>query len=38
MRPGWAHRSDGLVAAPTELGRGRFQPLAVAPGTYVFDK
>jgi len=41
----WTHhaawlgaRSGELVAAPTELGRGRFQPIAVAPGTYVFDK
>ena len=41
----WSHyaqwlgaRSGDLVAAPTELGRGRFQPVAAAPGTYVFDK
>ena len=41
----WSHyadwlsaRSGELVAAPSELGRGRYQPLAAAPGTYVFDK
>jgi polyhydroxyalkanoate synthase subunit PhaC len=36
---GWlGSRSGELVAAPTDLGRGRFQPVAAAPGTYVFDK
>ncbi|MCW2856852.1 MAG: poly(3-hydroxyalkanoate) polymerase [Marmoricola sp.] len=41
----WSHyaawlgaRSGEQVPAPTELGRGRFQPVAAAPGTYVFDK
>jgi len=41
----WGHyaewlgaRSGDQVTAPTELGRGRFQPVAAAPGTYVFDK
>ena len=40
----WGHyadwlgaRSGELVAASTEFGRGRYQPLAAAPGTYVFD-
>ncbi len=33
-----AARTGGLVAAPAETGRGRFQPLAAAPGTYVLDK
>jgi poly[(R)-3-hydroxyalkanoate] polymerase subunit PhaC len=31
-------RSGERVTAPSELGRGRFQSLAAAPGTYVFDK
>jgi polyhydroxyalkanoate synthase len=31
-------RSGALVPAPEELGRGRFGPIAAAPGTYVFDK
>ena len=41
----WSHyaewlgaRSGELVAAPSEPGRGRYQSLAAAPGTYVFDK
>ena len=33
-----AARSGELVPAPAELGKGRFQPVAAAPGTYVFDK
>jgi len=40
----WGHyndwlgaRSGELVAAPTDLGRACYQPLAAAPGTYVFD-
>ncbi|MDN5744080.1 MAG: alpha/beta fold hydrolase, partial [Nocardioidaceae bacterium] len=31
-------RSGDLKAAPKELGSNRLQPLAEAPGTYVFDK
>jgi len=31
-------RSGDLVPAPKELGSTRLQPLADAPGTYVFDK
>jgi polyhydroxyalkanoate synthase len=31
-------RSGDTRTAPTELGRGRFAPLAEAPGTYVHDK
>jgi polyhydroxyalkanoate synthase len=41
----WTHyaewlgaRSGELRAAPDEPGRGRFQVLCAAPGTYVFDK
>ena len=30
-------RSGGSVGAPSELGRGRFEPIAAAPGTYVHD-
>jgi polyhydroxyalkanoate synthase len=33
-----AERSGDLVPAPKELGSTRLQPLAPAPGTYVFDK
>ena len=32
-----AARTGDLVEAPADLGRGRYQPLDVAPGTYVFD-
>jgi polyhydroxyalkanoate synthase len=31
-------RAGDLRPAPEELGRGRFEPLAAAPGTYVHDK
>lgn len=31
-------RAGGTQPAPAELGRGRFRPLADAPGTYVHDK
>ena len=41
----WTHYADWLGARSGELrpaavepGRGRFQPLGAAPGTYVFDK
>jgi polyhydroxyalkanoate synthase subunit PhaC len=41
----WSHyadwlgaRSGELVGAPSDLGRGRYERLADAPGTYVFDK
>src|SRR5262249_56180093 len=30
-------RSGQLVAAPEQLGRGKYQPLCPAPGTYVHD-
>ncbi|GAB2973261.1 PHA/PHB synthase family protein [Nocardioides montaniterrae] len=33
-----AERSGEMVPAPKELGSTRLQPLAPAPGTYVFDK
>ena len=33
-----AERSGEMQAAPKELGSTRLQPLAAAPGTYVFDK
>ncbi|MEQ6902792.1 alpha/beta fold hydrolase [Nocardioides sp. YIM 152588] len=33
-----AQRSGELKAAPKELGTARLEPLAEAPGTYVFDK
>jgi polyhydroxyalkanoate synthase len=32
-----AARTGDLVAAPHELGRGTLVPVALAPGTYVFD-
>jgi polyhydroxyalkanoate synthase len=31
-------RSGTTVPAPGELGRGRFEPIAAAPGTYVHDR
>ena len=31
-------RSAALKPAPEQLGRGRFTPIASAPGTYVFDQ
>ncbi|TIC83589.1 alpha/beta fold hydrolase [Nocardioides sp. GY 10113] len=33
-----AQRSGDLKAAPKDLGSARLEPLAEAPGTYVFDK
>ncbi|WP_182378010.1 alpha/beta fold hydrolase [Nocardioides sp. WS12] len=37
--PGWLNERCGdLKAAPKELGSTRLQPLADAPGTYVYDK
>lgn len=33
-----ADRAGPAKPAPDELGRGRFAPIADAPGTYVFDK
>ncbi|HWU20317.1 MAG TPA: alpha/beta fold hydrolase [Nocardioides sp.] len=33
-----AERSGEMIPAPKELGSTRLQPLAPAPGTYVFDK
>ncbi|HSV40593.1 MAG TPA: alpha/beta fold hydrolase, partial [Nocardioidaceae bacterium] len=33
-----SERSGETVPAPTELGHGRFTPIAEAPGTYVHDK
>jgi polyhydroxyalkanoate synthase len=33
-----ADRAGPVKPAPDELGRGRFAPIADAPGTYVFDK
>jgi poly[(R)-3-hydroxyalkanoate] polymerase subunit PhaC len=36
---GWlSDRSGALKPAPAQLGRGRFTPIASAPGTYVLDK
>jgi len=35
----WLHdRCGPMKPAPSEMGGGRFEPLADAPGTYVFDQ